>query len=223
MDKFDKFLNNYHLRKFSKGELILVQGEVPTCAYVIKKGIVKTYNLTSDGDEKPIMYDVKHEVLPVGWVFHKLRHTMYFYEAFTDVLLHCVPRDEYLEFIKNNSEVMFNSYTSLVGTYLNQQMRINALEQSKAAAKVINTIHFLCLRFGKDVKKDVVKIELPLTQQELANFMGLTRETTSIELNKLQRVGILSYSRQNYIVRTDKLDSVLDEDYDLGLLGTKKV
>lgn len=219
MDRFEKFLDNYHLRKFGRNELILVQGEVPTCAYVIKKGIVKTYNLTSDGDEKPIMYDVKHEVLPVGWVFHKLRHAMYFYEAFTDVVMYCVPRDDYLEFFRNNPKVMFEAYSSLVTTYLNQQMRINALEQSKAAAKVINTIHFLCLRFGKDLKTDVVKIELPLTQQELANFMGLTRETTSIELNKLQRAGILTYSRQNYIVRTDKLDKVLDEDYDLGLLN----
>ncbi len=221
MDKFDKFLDNYHLRKFAKGELILVQGEVPTCAYAIKKGIVKTYNLTAEGDEKPIMYDMKYEIMPIGWVFHKLRHAMYFYEAFTDVVLYCVPREEYLEFFRKNPEVMYDSYSSLVNTYLNQQMRINALEQSKAAAKVINTIHFLCLRFGKDIKNNVVKIELPLTQQELANFMGLTRETTSIELNKLQRKGILTYSRQNYIVQTDKLDGVLDEDYDLGLLGNK--
>lgn len=219
MQTFEKFLNQYHTRKFSKGELILVQGEVPPCAYVIKKGIVKTYNLTSDGDEKPIMYDVKHEILPIGWVFHKLRHSMFFYEAFTDVEMYCVQRDEYLKFLKHNPEIMFDSHSSLVGTYVNHQIRINALEQSKAASKVLNTMHFLCLRFGRDIKDNMVKIDLPMTQQELANFMGLTRETTGIELKKLQRKGILTYRRQNYVVRTDKLNEILDEDYDIGLLG----
>jgi CRP/FNR family transcriptional regulator, anaerobic regulatory protein len=214
----EKFFKQYHTKRFAKGELILVQGEVPTCAYVVKKGIVKTYNLTSEGDEKPIMYDMQNEVMPIGWVFHKLKHAIYFYEAFTDVELYCVPRDEYVDYLKKNPKTMFDAYTHLVGTYVNHQMRINALEQSKAASKVLNTIHFLCLRFGLDVKNDVVKIELPLTQQELANFMGLTRETTGIELKKLQRKGILTYRRQNYIVRTDKLNELLDEDYDIGFM-----
>lgn len=210
------FLSKYHARRFQKGEIVIVQGEIPDCVYMIKSGIIKTYNLTSQGEEKPLTFDVAGEVFPVGWVFGYLKWSQYYYEAFTDCELYCIPRDEYLAYLKSDNDVMFDNLAYMARRTSNFQMRLNALEQSKAINKVINTLHFLCLRFGKDLQEDVVKIDLPLTQQELANFMGLTRETTGIELKKLQKKGIITYRRQNYVVKTDRLSELLDEDYDMG-------
>jgi len=223
MDDYQRFLQTFHLKKFDKGELILVQGEVPECALVVKKGVVKTYNLTSQGEEKPIAFDIKGEIFPIGWVFKKARRAQYYYEAFTDVEVYCVPPAEYLSYIQRDTARMFKVFDYFVSSYLGFQMRINALEQSKAAAKVLHTIHFLCLRFGVDVKDNLVKVQVPLTQQDLANFMGLTRETTGIELKKLQRQGILTYKKQNYLVRTDKLNELLDEEYDVSLMESDQV
>jgi CRP/FNR family transcriptional regulator, cyclic AMP receptor protein len=223
VQKLERFLDNYHTKSFSKGELILVQGEVPTCLYVIRSGVVKTYNLTSQGEEKPIMYDIKSEMFPIGWIYRKLKYAQYYYEAFTDCEVYCVPRDDFTAFIKKNPDELYEIFSYFVGRYLNYQMRINALEQSKAHSKVINTLHFLCLRFGRDIKENTVRIELPFTQQDLANLIGLTRETTGIELKKLQRQGLLTYKKQYYIVRTDKLEELLDEDYDSGRLPEDEI
>jgi CRP-like cAMP-binding protein len=216
LEAFQRFLSNYHVRKYAKGEIILVQGEVPTSGLVIKKGVIKTYNLTAQGEEKPISFDIAGEIIPIGWVFHKIKYAQYYYEAFTDCEIYSLPRDEYLAYLRSNPDQTLAHYSNFVGRYLNYQMRVNALEQSKAAAKVINTIHFLALRFGVDVKPNVVKIQLPFTQQDLANYMGLTRETTGIELKKLQRSGVLTYRRQYYMVNTDKLADLLDDDYETG-------
>jgi CRP-like cAMP-binding protein len=216
MHTSSSFLSKYHARRFQKGEIVIVQGEIPDCVYMIKSGIIKTYNLTSQGEEKPLTFDVSEEVFPVGWIFGHLKWSQYYYEAFTDCELYCIPRDEYLAYLKSDNDVMFDNLAYMARRTSNFQMRLNALEQSKAINKVINTLHFLCLRFGKDLQDDVVKIDLPLTQQELANFMGLTRETTGIELKKLQKKGIITYRRQNYVVKTDRLSELLDEDYDMG-------
>ncbi len=213
MKTFQEFLERYHVKSYARGELILVQGEVPPCAYVIKKGVIKTYNLTAKGEEKPITYDVVMESFPIGWIFSRTEESQFFYDAYTDVELYCVPRSDYCQFLKDNVEVLYEAHKFWINRLLNMQTRVNALEQSKAPSKVVNTLHYLCLRYGKDVKDNVVRIDLPLTQQELANFMGLTRETTGIELKKLQRSGVLNYKRQNYIVNTDKLNDLLDEDY----------
>ncbi len=221
MEVFKQFIERYRVLKFSRGEIILFEGEVPNCAYIIKKGVVKTYNLTSDGQEKPISFDVEMETFPIGWVFGKLRSTQYFYEAFTDCSVYCVPREDLLHFIKHNPKLLYNYFDYFVSRYLNYQMRINALEQSKAADKVLHTLYFLCIRFGLELRQHVVKISLPLTQQDLANFMGLTRETTGIELKRLEKAGVISYNRQNYVVRTDKLNELLDEEYEsMRLIGS---
>ena len=216
MSKVKDFYDQYPVRRFQKGEIILVQGEVPKSAYVLKKGVVKSYNLTAQGEEKPISFDVVGEMFPIAWVFTKAKFAQYYYEAFSDCEVYCLLPDEYVNFLKKDPAVLFETFDGFVSNHINHQMRINALEQSKAAAKVLYTIHFLCLRFGLEIKEHTVRIELPLTQQDLANFMGLTRETTGIELKRLQRQGVLSYRKQNYVVKTNELEELLDEDYDQG-------
>ena len=223
MEELKKYLEQYHVKKFAKGEIILCQGEAARCAYVIKRGVIKTYNITTQGEEKPLSFDIQMEIFPLAWVFDKAPRSMYYYEAFTDVELYCVPKEDIVEFLQKDHGVLSGYFDYFISRCLNFQLQVNALEQSKAASKVLNTIHFLCLRFGKDVKPHVVKIQLPLTQQDLANFMGLTRETTGIELKKLQRQGILTYQRQSYLVHTDKLDALLDEDYDRGMLTNNQI
>lgn len=214
----EKFLEVYRIKNFAKGEVILTEDEKPQCAYYIKSGVVKTYNLTAQGQEKPISFDVEGEMFSIGWMFGKLRHTQYFYEAFTDCELYCISREEFIDYLKKNPEFHFRFTEFMVKRYLHFQMRVNALEQSKAADKVVHTLHFLCMRYGVEVRDDVVQIQLPLTQQDLANFMGLTRETTGIELKKLERAKVIKYTSQRYVVHTNRLNGLLDSEYDQGLI-----
>lgn len=217
MDGYQKFLHQFRTKRFKKGEIILVQGEVPECTYIVKDGIIKTYNLTSQGEEKPIGFDLPGEAFPISWIFRRAERVQYYYEAFSDAEVYCIPVKDYLEHLKIHPTDLMSQLESFVSRYMCNQMRINALEQSKATPKVVNTLHYLCLRYGHDLRKDVVKIQLPLTQQDLANFIGLTRETTGIELKKLHRNGVLTYRKQSYVVHTDKLNELLDEDYGLGM------
>lgn len=214
----EQFLQQYRTKKFAKGEVILTEDEKPPCAFLIKSGVVKTYNLTSQGQEKPISFEIEEEIFPVGWIFGRLRHTQYFYEAFTDCEVYCIQREEFIDFLKKEPQFLYGFTNFLVKQHVHYQMRINALEQSKAADKVVHTLYYLCMRFGLDIKENVVQIQLPLTQQDLANFMGLTRETTGIELKKLERAKVIKYFHQRYIVFTDKLGELLDSDYDQGFI-----
>jgi CRP/FNR family cyclic AMP-dependent transcriptional regulator len=219
---FVKGISDYYktfpVKKFRAGQIILSQGEVPTVAYAIKKGVVKSFNITGEGEEKPIAFDVTNELFPIGWVFSKLAYAQFYYGAFTDCELYCIPRDDYIEHLQANPSSLYESLDYFISRYLNFQMRVDALEQSKASAKLLQTLRFLCLRFGYEQTQDVVKIKLPFTQQELANFMGLTRETTATELKKLQRKGVVSYRNQKYSVRKDRLNDLLDEEYEQGLI-----
>jgi CRP-like cAMP-binding protein len=216
MDAYKRFLQNFHVLKFKKGEVILRQDEIPDTAYVVKQGIIKTYNITSEGEERPISFDIKGEIFPAAWVFSKARRSLFFYEALTDCQVWVVPRDEFKNFLKQDTDTLYELFEQFTSGHVSFQLRINALEQSKAAAKVRNTIHYLCLRFGKELDNNVVRIEVPLTQQTLANFMGLTRETTGLELKKLQKAGVLKPISHHFIVKTDKLNELLDEEYDPG-------
>lgn len=218
MSSLQKFLEQHSAKKFQKGDVILQQDMEPTCAFGIKKGIVKTYNLTSRGEEKPIGFGTKKELFPLGWIFDKIHKAQYFYEALSDCELYTVPKDKLVAFIKNNPHAMFQLLDRCVWEAMTNEMRINALGQSKASDKVLHIMHYLSLCFGRDLQTDIVEIPLPLTQQDIANFTGLTRETISVELKKLATQKIIFTRNRSYVVLTDRLDEALDDDYEHQLI-----
>ncbi len=212
------FLRRCTTKSYKKGDVILQQDATPGGAFIVKQGVVKVYNLTSSGEEKPIGFSTKDELFPLGWILGKIFRSQYYYEALSDCQVYCAPLDELQAFIKQNSEAMYEVLDRCVGKMLHHQMHINALEQSKASEKVLHAIHHLALCFGHDLKTDVVEIPLPLTQQDVANFTGLTRETVSVELKKLASQKIILSRNRNFVVLTDKLNVLLDDEYEQHLI-----
>jgi len=212
------FLKHYSSRFYKKNDVILQQDVEPDHAFIIKSGTIKTYNITANGEEKPIGFSLTNEIFPIGWVFNKIFRSQYYYEALTDSEVYVVPKDDLMTYLRKTPEAMQQLLSQFVDGALYDQMRINALEQSKACEKILHTIHYLALCFGRDLRKDLVEIPLPLTQQDVANFTGLTRETVSVELKKLAHQKIILYRNRCYVVLTDKLNDLLDDDYEHQLI-----
>lgn len=218
MTKLQLFLKQYPTQHHTKGSVILQQDGVPPSAYIVKKGVIKTYNITSRGEEKPIGFAIKNEIFPLGWIFGKLCRSQYYYETLSDCIVYCVPPEDFITFLKTNPDVMFQVLEHSIADMLGNHMRINALGQSKASEKVLHTIHYFALCFGRDLQADIVEIPLPLTQQDVANFTGLTRETISVELKKLASERVIFYRNRNYVVLTDRLNELLDDEYEHRLI-----
>lgn len=209
------FLDNYPLRKISKGEIIIFQGEEPRSSYVVKTGVVKVYNLSVNGDEKPVGFETAQDVFPAPWTFRKAPSALYYYEAFTDVELYIVPRDEYVAFLKSNQEALVATLEKYVANELGSTMRLNALQHSRASDKLIYTLHYLAISHGKPTNKpNVIEITLDLTHQDFANFTGLTRETTATELNKLKARKVISYGKRiPYTLDLTQLNAIMNDQY----------
>lgn len=199
-------------RKIKTGDIIFYQGEAPRSACVLKNGVVKVYNITSAGEEQLVNFQLPYEVFPTPWVFEKTPSVLYFYEALTDCEMYMLPREEFLKYIHSNKKVMSMFLDYYVNNYIGAVMRITALEQPKAREKLTYTMYFLAQRYGEEVGTDKIQICLQLTHQHLANLVGLTRETTAVEMKKLKNAGIVNYVRQKYVVNMRKLLETMGED-----------
>lgn len=97
--------------------------------------------------------------------------------------------------------------------YAASLIRINALEQPKARDKLIYTLYYLCQRFGKySAQKNRVEIPIALTHQNFASLVGITRETTAVELSKLKKQQVISYRQQKYTINLEKLTELVGEE-----------
>jgi CRP/FNR family cyclic AMP-dependent transcriptional regulator len=213
--QFQTFLERYPTKTFKKGEIIIFQGEAPRSGYVVKSGIVKAYNLSINGDEKPVSYYSAPAVFPGAWVYGKIPSAIFYYEAFTsEVVLHLVNREEYMTFIKQHPDIMFSELERYMIDQLGKSMRLNALQHSRASDKLLYTLHYLALSHGKNVGPQQIEITLDLTHQDFANLTGLTRETAATELNKLKHRGVISYGKNiPYTLDLAKLMSLLNDQY----------
>lgn len=194
------------------GEPILYQGEIPRHAYILAEGIVKVYDIGSAGDEKVINFLSEGDLIPPEWAFKKAPVSLYYYDAFTESKFYRLPRESLLEAIKSVPAITHFMFEHYASSFIGSLLEINALEQSKGSEKIVHMLQYLLMRFPGSETGDWKKIDLRITHQDLANMTGLTRETTSTELNKLRRKGIVEYTNQHYSLNIPLLRSLLSSE-----------
>lgn len=211
LDSLRPLINNSVKRTYTPGATIYYQGEVPRSACIITSGLVRVFSISAQGDEQIINYHNAGEFIPTSWIFNKSAGSLFFYEAVNKCEVAYVPRQDFLSFISKHTEIMSAVLDYYANSYTASMIRISALEQPKAREKLLYTLYYLCYRHGEPAKT-MVKISLSLTHQAIASLVGLTRETTATEMNKLRKEKILKYSNQRYSVDKDKLLQVMGEE-----------
>lgn len=199
-------------RSFKKRSILLYQGEAPRMAYMIKNGIIKVYTINNAGEEQIAAFHSKYDIFPAPWIFNKSATTLYYYEALSDCEVLTLPREVLTQLIAKNPAFLAAAFDYFVTSYTGMLMRVTALEQSRAREKIMFTLYYLVFRYGRETKPGVYVIDLSLTHSIIASLVGLTRETTTTELNKLKRQKVLSYTVHEYTVNKQNLERLLGED-----------
>jgi CRP-like cAMP-binding protein len=207
-----KICKEHLVQKRAAGEPILYQGEIPRHAYILTEGIVKVYDIGGAGDEKIINFLSVGDLLPPAWVFKKAPVSLYYYDAFTACQFYRLPRETLLDAIRDIPAITHYMFEHYAASFVGSLLEINALEQSKGSEKIVHMLQYLLMRFPGQLDGDWHKVDLRVTHQDLANMTGLTRETTSTELNKLRRKGIVEYSNQHYSLNIPLLRSLLSSE-----------
>ena len=182
------------VRIYKKGEVILRAEDDPPGVFYIKKGFARLYSISLDGREitfnifKPCSY------FPMMWAIGNSSNS-YFLEALTEVEIYRAPKNQLIEYLKKEPEVLFElTRKILVGLDGFLSMMENLIFGS-AYMKIASVILVAAKRFGETKGNGEVEIQLPLTHKIISSLAGLTRETTSLELEKLRKEKIIVYNK----------------------------
>lgn len=180
-------------------------------AYAIKSGSVKVYTINNAGEEQIVSLQSAGDIFPSAWIFNKTATTQYYYETFSACEIITVPRETLIKLLYEPGQIE-NALDYFVTSYASLLMRVTSLEQSRAREKIIFTLYYLLFRYGKQTKPGLFAVQLPLTHSIIASLVGLTRETTTAELNKLKQQKVVQYSQRTYVVNKERLERLLGED-----------
>lgn len=213
MDELQKELAEQGIiRTIKKRTILLYQGEVPRSAYFLRKGIIKVYSINSTGTEQIVSFYVQGDLFPISWIFGKTSSTLYYYESLTDCEILAVDKQTLQHAMFSKSRLLIKVFDYLTTNYTSALLRITSLEQSRASEKIMFTLYYLLFRHGVEIKPGIYSVRLELTHVVIADLVGLTRETTAIELNKLKKSGVVKYDSKEYVINRTKLEHMMGED-----------
>lgn len=184
---------------YKKGETILRPGDTPQGVFFLKKGYVRLYSISESGEELTLIIFKPHDLFPMMWTINDTPNENYL-GTMTDVELYCSPRTDFLRFLANNPDV-FLDLTSHILIRMNGMLkRMEYLAFGSASQKVASILTICTERFGERKGKGMI-IGIPLTHKDVAMLVGMTRETVSIEIKKLENKGIIKYDKKLIVIR----------------------
>ena len=200
------------LRSIKKGSTLLYQSEIPREAFIVKKGFIRAYTITSNGDERTVALHTRGDIFPLSWVYGETKNTLFYYEAGSDAEVACIPKAMLTSTIAASPELTAQILKFAVNEHTALLMRITALEQANAAEKIALTLYYLLIRHGIERKPGFFTIDIKMTQSMIASLVGLTRESTAVNIAKLKEKNIITYSNFIYVINRANLEKLIGED-----------
>jgi len=195
-----KFFEQYRLVTYKKGENILRPGDTFTNVYFVKKGYVRLYNTTLDGKEitinlfKPLFY------LSLMYSLNK-KECRYFFEAITDTEIWKAPLEDFLAFIEKDREASLLAFEATTNAINSLLMHIESSSAGRSYNKIASILVSLIRDFGSTDEEGVTKVDFSTTHRVIASLAGISRETASIQIKRLEKDGIITQSRESIIVK----------------------
>lgn len=176
-------------RKYKKGQIIFFEGDVSDKFYIINKGKIKIYKYTKEGKEQ-ILY-ILSEGDFMGYL-NLLKKSKFEFnaEALEDVGVCILTKDNFDNILKKTPEISLKILENLHDRIVSLEDLVQRLSTKDIEARIAGILVSFARDFGEMQGNEIV-IDSPLSREEMANYIGVTRETISRKLTSMQDDGII--------------------------------
>jgi CRP/FNR family transcriptional regulator len=190
--------NRIVVKEFSRNETILHEEETNEFMYIILLGKVKVVQTTEEGKEIILAIHQSEKFFgELSLIDGKTSSAAVM--AMEEALIAIISKENFYALLYSQSKVLENLLRILCSRLRESWKRIHILNFREAPQRIKMLFTILSGENGEKTP-DGTKINLRLTHQELADMTGLTRETVTRVLGQWQREGLITVSRNRYIL-----------------------
>jgi CRP-like cAMP-binding protein len=164
------------------GEEIFGEGEAADFVYQVVTGAVRTYRILSDGRRQICEFHLAGDFLGLEAVADHGAAA----EGMTDVVLRAVRRSAISNLATTDAGLARRLWELAVDGMRRSQNHASILGRLGATERVAAFL----VDFAERVAADA-EMELPMTRQDIADYLGLTIHTVSRTLSQLQDLGLI--------------------------------
>ena len=189
-ESLQRLAASLHSRSYPAGASVLLAEQPGEAVYFVLSGRVRVFLEQADGSEVTIAFlgpgDVLGEMSAIDLPARCASATTV--EAST---LLWMDRPLFQQYLKNQPALTFNLVRQLTARLRKANEQIQALSSLDVAGRVAHQLLSLADQYGEPDEQGRLRIPLPLTQQDVADMVGATRESVNRALAALRQEGAL--------------------------------
>ena len=194
-----KIVNMTGHEAFKKGEVICNEGDKSETLVIINEGKVKLCKLTKDGKEQII------HILSSGDFFGELNlfndNKSYNFSAYaiSDVKICTLTKKKMDEILIKNPDISLKILKEVTRRLAETETLAQNLATNDVDARIAHMILDFGEKYGVSKGQDI-EIKLPINREEMAHYVGVTRETISRKLSKFEDLDIIKLVGNKVII-----------------------
>jgi len=197
--QLDKFFSQSKLLSYKKGEYIIRAEDSPQGVYYIRKGYVRMYTVLENGREITLNLFKPGSYFSMIWAIAE-KTNQYYFQAMTLVIIRRSSKQQVTGLLRSNPAILYELTKRLLMGLDTLITQIEYMLSGSAYRRISAALLLLAKRFGETAGNGSVNIKIPLTHHDVANLVGITRETTSIFLKKLVQEKLISYRHRSITI-----------------------
>jgi CRP/FNR family transcriptional regulator len=187
-------------RTYPRGETIFRTGDPGTHLYLIESGRIKITRVSPDGREALVAIIGQGEIFGELALFDAGLRTA---DARTmePTVLQALSHDVFRRYVLGHPEIAWQMFRILA-------MRLRAADETiqdvvffDVPGRVARRLLDLAQRHGSRVNGDSLRIDVPITQEEIAQMIGASRESVNKALGNFIERGWVSLDERIYTIR----------------------
>ncbi|BDX39425.1 Crp/Fnr family transcriptional regulator [Tenuifilaceae bacterium CYCD] len=189
---------------FKKGESIFREGTFATNIVYLKSGLVKVH-MKGPAGEKILRLTKAPAYLGLPTTFG-VKVNQYSATALTATNICFISLDTFREFIVGNGNFAYEVILDLCRNELADYQRYTNMSQKQLPGRLAEIL--LCM--SHDVFKSN-EFELPLTINELADFISTSRESVSRQLSEFCKDGIINLNKKELTIQNGEMLKIISQ------------
>ena len=187
------------VRKFKKKAVVYAPAEAGETVLVLAAGRVKIYDLTLEGRETILAFVEQGELFgEMAALDGQPRRE--FAEAVEDCEVLAIPGADFIALLESRADLAL-SVTKLVGLRRQRiETRLRSILFLPSRPRLIRVLVELVETHGELLMGTRHAIRFPLSHQDFAGLIGVSRETVTLTLGQLQAEGLIAIERRRVVL-----------------------
>ncbi len=196
--KYRDHLKSHPLSNYNKTDFLFMEGDLAKEIFLVAEGRVKIGYYDQDGSEQVLGFVSKGEILGELAVFGLVRHKE-FAQAMTDRTKICRLGVEKARELARDYVPFSLTLTLRIGERTQKlERRIQILLFKDARKRLVEFLKDLCRDLGQPYRTGV-KINLEITQSDIAALIGASRKTVSLLFTDLENENLVKFFNRKEI------------------------